>query len=209
QSLPVRGVMAAVFADEERVLPALAPYGAEVSIAAVNGAQSVVVSGAERSVIELERRLKGEGIRVERLTVSHAFHSPQMDPILDALAEAAGRVGYRSPRLALASNVDGGWTRGLIGAAYWRRHAREPVRFADGIATLYGHGCRVFVEIGPRPTLLGLGRTCIAAESSRWLPSLRKDRDDWSQMLESLRDLYLSGAAVDWEGFDRDYPRQR
>src|SRR5207245_7971655 len=124
QSLPVRGVMAAVFADEERVLPALAPYGAEVSIAAVNGAQRVVVSGAERSVIELERRLKGEGIRVERLAVSHAFHSPLMDRILDALGEAAGRVVYRSRRRARPSDDGGGAPRWPIGPAAGGRSAR-------------------------------------------------------------------------------------
>jgi acyl transferase domain-containing protein len=210
QGLRERGVMAAVFAGEARVRAALERSDAAVSIAALNGPQSIVVSGAEGALTAVLVELGAEGIRADRLTVSHAFHSPLMDPILDELEKAAAQVTYARPRLALVSNLSGGWAPGEAATAgYWRRQAREPVRFADGITTLHAHGCRVFVEIGPRPTLLGMGRRCIPDQASRWLPSLRKDHDDWSQVLESLCDLHLSGATVDWEGFDRDYPRQR
>jgi acyl transferase domain-containing protein/acyl carrier protein len=210
QTRPVRGAMAAVFAGEEHVRAAVERRLGDVSIAAVNGPGNVVVSGAQAAVVAVLSELGSEGIEAERLAVSHAFHSPLMDGILDELERLAGEATLALPRLALVSNLTGKWARGeMATTGYWRRHAREPVRFADGMATLHDHGCRVFLEVGPRPTLLAMGRSCVPSDASRWLPSLRKDRDDWAQVLESLRDLYLVGAGVEWEGFDRDYPRQR
>jgi acyl transferase domain-containing protein/acyl carrier protein len=93
--------------------------------------------------------------------------------------------------------------------AYWRRHAREAVRFAAAVETLREQGATVFLEVGPSPTLLGLGQRCVPKGFGTWLPSLRKGRDEWRQLLESLGALYAHGVEVDWAGFDRDYPRRR
>ena len=92
---------------------------------------------------------------------------------------------------------------------YWCRHARSPVRFAEGIQALASAGCEIFLEIGPSPTLIGMGRRCVAEGSQAWLPSLRPGRGDWQTLLESTAELYVRGAKIDWLGFDRDYDRRK
>ena len=93
--------------------------------------------------------------------------------------------------------------------AYWREHVRKAVRFADGMQALDRLGARVLVEIGPSSTLLGMARACVPEESRAWLPSLRKGRDEWTQILDTVAALYGHGVNVDWAGFDRDVPRRR
>ena len=210
QALPVRGAMAAVFAAEERVVQAIAPHGGDVSIAAVNGPASVVISGTAEGVGAVRTALEALGVRSRALDVSHAFHSALMDPVREEFSRAAERVARSRPRLGLISNVTGG-SAGLevTEADYWWRHLRQPVRFTEGMATLLEQGCAAFIEIGPAPTLLGMGQRCLAEGDRLWLPSLRRGRDDWSQIVESLGSLYVRGAEVDWEGFDRDYPRRK
>jgi malonyl CoA-acyl carrier protein transacylase len=179
-------------------------------VAALNGPDDTVISGPGVSVRAVCAALAAEGVRSEPLAVSHAFHSSLMDPVLEAFESEARKVAYAAPRLALVSDLTGRLAGDEVASAgYWRRHLREPVRFAAGMATLHEMGSKVFVEIGPRPALLALGRRCVAAASAAWLPSLRKGRDDWSQMLESLGRLYVAGAPLDWTGFDRDHLRRK
>lgn len=204
--------MAVVFADLARVATALMPYTGQVSIAAVNGPTNVVISGESHAVDTIIEDLQAEKVKVRRLTVSHAFHSPLVEPILDAFEQAAHQVQFHPPRLPLLSNVTGQLFNPteIPEADYWRRHLREGVKFAAGMATLHAKGYSVFVEIGPSPTLLGMGRRCLPEESGGvWLPSLRQGRADWQQMLESLGKLYVGGVQVDWAGFEGDYPRRR
>lgn len=210
QSLPARGRMAAVFASRERVALAMASSPA-VSFAAINGPDAVVISGDDTQVQEILKRLSRDGINSKDLAVSHAFHSPSLDPILDAFEKAAAGVAYCEPHTGLISNVTGQSADArLIGRAdYWRRHAREPVQFAAGINSLIEQGVQVFVEIGPNPVLLGMARRCVENGNQYWLPSLRSHRDEWAQMLESVQALYVAGADIDWAGLDRDYPRTR
>jgi acyl transferase domain-containing protein len=208
-TLPAGGGMWAVEASEERVRAAIGE-GSGLSIAAVNGPASVVASGGEAELLRVVASLHGDGIRTKRLVVSHAFHSALMDPILDELEEMANGVSFAAPRIPLVSNLSGLEAREEVASGrYWRRHAREAVRFADGMRTLGGRGCRAFVEIGPSPTLLGMGRASVADEDAMWLPSLRKDRDEWRELLTSLATLYARGTEVDWPGFDRDYSRRK
>ena len=210
QALPGGGEMAAVSADEPRVRAALAAHGGGVAVAAFNGPEDCVISGPGVAVRAVCAALAAEGVRCETLTVSHAFHSSLMEPALKAFEAEAGKVGYGTPRLSLVSNLTGQLAGDeLRSAGYWPRHLREPVLFARGMTTLHELGCRVFVEIGPRPTLLALGRRCLPTAPAVWLPSLRRGRDDWSQILASLGRLYVEGARVDWAGFDRDRPRRR
>ena len=211
QSLPAGGAMAAVSAGEERVAAAIAPYGEALSIAAVNGPESAVVSGAEPELARVQEVLEREGIRTKRLVVSHAFHSVRMDAVLGELERVAWEVNYSAPRIALVSNLTGrlAGAEEVSSAGYWRRHAREAVRFGDGMVALREQGYRVFVEVGPSPTLLGMGRQCVPEGTGVWLPSLRNGREDWPQMLESLGRLYVEGVRVDWAGFDRDYARRK
>jgi len=203
--------MAAVFAGPERVAAALAPYARQVSIAAVNGPENTVISGTAEAVDAVARSLGALGIRSHPLTVSHAFHSPLMTPILDVFERAAGQIPCVSPRIALVSNLTGRvFTPGeAADAIYWRRHLREPVQFAAGMRALHQRGCEVFLEVGPSPTLLAMGRRCVPQDHGAWLPSVRRGRDDWRQMLESLGALYVRGADVEWTGVDQEYPRRK
>ena len=211
-SLPAGGAMAAVFADEARVLAAIVPYAASVSVAAVNGPDQVVISGDGAAVEAVIADLRQDGIRAKRLTVSHAFHSPLMDSILRPFEQVAAEVRYARPRIRLFSNVTGEAAGAEVMApAYWRDHIRQPVQFARSIENLHQAGYEVFLEIGPNPTLSGMGQRCLeeAEDVGVWLPSLRAGRDDWEQMLGSLGALYVEGVPVDWAGFDRDFARRK
>ena len=210
QSLPSGGEMAAVLTSEERVKAAIAPYP-KVAVAAVNGPQSIVISGEGVAVQAVIKELEAEGIVVRPLIVSHAFHSPLMEPILADFEQKAANVTYSSPRIDLISNVTGQLVQGSeIGqASYWRRHLRQAVRFESGIQTLQKQGYDLFVEIGPHPVLIGMARQCLPEETGVWLPSLRRGQDDWQQLLQSVALLYIQGVKVDWSGFDQDYQRSR
>ena len=209
QSLPPGGVMSAVLADEATVRDALSLHAPQVSIAAVNGPRQVVVSGAAEAVAAATSALQARHISCEPLTVSHAFHSALMEPILDRFEDAVRRANPQLPQLLVVSNLTGGPVRKeLTDPAYWRRHLRETVRFADGVKTLHDSGYGTFVEIGPAATLCAMAQRVLGNDAA-YLPSLRRGRADWTQLAATMRDLYLCGVSIDWEGFDRDYSRRR
>ncbi|MGD9832287.1 MAG: type I polyketide synthase [Piscinibacter sp.] len=209
-ALPRGGAMASVMADETRVRAALAPWAARLSVAAVNGPQNTVVSGQAEALDALLAELEAQGVAVSRLKVSHAFHSPLLAPMLDDFEAIAARTPMAPPRLDLISNLSGQRADARIAtAAYWREHAAAPVRFAESVQALARSGCELFIEIGPHPTLLAMARLCIEGDGARWLPSLRRGRDDWQTLLESLAAVYAGGVPVDWAAFDAPYRRQR
>ena len=206
QSLPENGAMAAIFTDPSRIQNYLASHSKSVCIAAVNGPENTVLSGPKDSLAAILDILEAEGFPYQYLTVSHAFHSVLMDPVLDQFERAASSVSYRDPQIDIISNVTG-----LIGGSemmepvYWRRHVRSPVQFYKGIRTLMETGVELLVEVGPHPVLLGMGRRCVPHAPAAWLPSLSRGRGDWDQVLESLGHLYLQGVTPDWSGFDAPY----
>jgi acyl transferase domain-containing protein/acyl carrier protein len=210
-ALPEGGAMASCQASEDRVLAAMERCGERsVSIAAVNGPASTVVSGEQAAVERVARVLSDDGITTRNLAVSHAFHSALLDPMLDPLEREAAAVEYRSPRITVISNLTGrALSAGEVGATYWRKHARHAVRFCAGMQALADLGCDAFVEVGPHPVLLGLGGACVPGEGTLWLPTLRRGRGDWEQALDGLAQLVVRGTHVDWEGFDRGYSRRR
>jgi acyl transferase domain-containing protein len=211
QGLPVRGAMAAVRSGEERVRKLIARYSDSVSIAAINSPRDTVISGKADTVQAVLEQLRQEGVPAKLLRVSHAFHSPLVEPMLDDFERHAKSVQHRPPLIDLISNISGR-TLGeslALDASYWRRQAREPVRFAESINTLCRRGIRIFLEIGPAPVLIGMARQCVEDSGAIWLTSLCKDRDDWSQMLSSLGELFVLGAKPDWIGYDRPYRRRR
>ena len=201
-NLPAGGAMAAVFADEATVQQAIAAYRDRVSLAAINGPGSVVISGAGTAVATLIEQLDAQKIKARPLTVSHAFHSPLMDPILDEFAAVAASVTFAEPHLALVSNVSGKVAGVEVQTAvYWRNHVRQPVRFADAMHTLADMGIGLFLECGPQPTLSGMGRRCLPDGAAAFVPSLRPNQDDAEQIVRSLGQFYLNGATVDWTAF--------
>jgi acyl transferase domain-containing protein len=209
--LPAGGGMVALLTDEERVVAALAPYAGELAVAAVNGPENVVVSGARQALDALVASLAADGVRAKPLTVSHAFHSPLIEPMLDEFERYAGGFSFGRAELPLVSNLSGRAVTD-VDARYLRAHVREPVQFLAGMRELAALGCDTFVEIGPAPVLCGMGRQALTAlpdGTGRWLPSLRSGHDDWQTVLDSLAELYVAGADIDWAGYDRDYPRRR
>ena len=212
-ALPRDGAMVSLMATEAQVQAAIAPYRAEVSIAAVNGPESVVISGKSEVVLAITGQLATAGIKSRRLTVSHAFHSPLMEPMLAAFRQVAASITYHEPKLRLVSNVTGKLAGGEITTPdYWVRHVREAVRFADGITTLAQQGVDICVEIGPKPVLLGMAGQILdqlPGTSPRLLPSLRDGQTDWQPMLTSLGELYVRGVAIDWAAFAQGYPHRK
>ena len=173
QSLPADSEMVAIFEDEQRVAHALAPYADAVAIAAINGPTSTTVAGRSDGVQAVIGALGLSSDRWRRLDVARASHTPLVDPILDAFERVAADVSFHRPRLAVVSSVSGALATGddLMTPAYWRRQMRQPVRFGDAMTTLQELGCDTFLEIGPHPTLLGLGRRCLG-ERLRHLAAL-------------------------------------
>lgn len=210
QSLDQAGGMASVFAPADRVIPFVRRYDTELSIAAINSPEQTVISGSARALEKAAADLKAAGIDSRPLVVSHAFHSPLMQPILNEFYEAARRIEYKKAQIGVISNISGAISNDApANADYWRRHVLSPVDFAGGMKTLDSHGCDVLIEIGPKPTLLSIGKKCISPEGKLWLPSLRMGRSDWLTLLESLALASVSGVNIDWAGFDRDYKWRR
>ncbi|MEU7109763.1 SDR family NAD(P)-dependent oxidoreductase, partial [Streptomyces sp. NPDC046215] len=196
QALPAGGAMVAVQATEEEVFPYLA---GDVSIAAVNGPSSVVVSGAEDAVEAIRTRFEGEGRKTSRLRVSHAFHSPLMEPMLDGFREVVAGLSFGVPSIPIVSNVTGESANAeqLCSAEYWVRHVREAVRFADGVRTLREQGVTAFLELGPDGALSALAVES-AGDEAVLAPVLRKGRAEEPSLLAGLARLHVHGVPVDW-----------
>ena len=200
QALPPVGGMLAVFASEAQLAGWLEQPAGVLAVAALNGPEHTVLSGPSEAIAQLLTVLEREGIQARTLAASHAFHSSSMDPMLGAFETALGQAALREPELTVISNLTGRVaTAESRQAQYWRRHAREPVRFEQSIQTAWALGARVFVEIGPSPVLLGMASRCVTGEAA-WLPSLRRDREDSSELFDSLAELYTRGVSLDFAG---------
>ncbi len=209
QSLNSDGAMVSALADEATVETAIGSLET-VAIAAYNGPSSLVFSGERLAVGEVTSRLEAQGIKVKALEVSQAFHSPLMDPMLTEFEQIAQQVIYLSPQIPVVSNVTGELADDSIAtASYWVQHVRQPVKFQQGIQSLHQQGCDIYLEIGARPILLGMGRQCLPENVGLWLPTLRPGISEWQQLLQSLGQLYAVGLPIDWVEFNRPYaPRK-
>lgn len=205
QALPRNGKMAAVFAGVDPVSEILSAAKDDlVSIAAVNGPENVVISGMAGSVDEVLNRLSQKGIQALPLTVSHAFHSPLMDPMLDAFEKIAAKVSFSVPDIAFVSNLTGEMAHEAVcESVYWRKHVRQPVRFEESIRFLCKSNYHLMLEIGPQPILTGMAKSFLTDDEITCLPSLRRNEHDWRTISETLGNLYTQGARIDWQAFHR------
>ncbi len=207
QALPSGGGMLAVLAGEAEIAPLLS---AELALAALNGPANTVVSGPLVALEALEQKLAQQGIQATRLAVSHAFHSPMMAPMLAGFEQELSSVRFTPPQRALVSNLSGRLAGAEVASAeYWCEHVMAPVRFAEGMATAAAQGALTFVEVGPRPTLIGMGRQCLPEGHLAWWPSLRPGQSDWSVLLGSLAQLHGNGHSVNWRGFHEPFAQRR
>ncbi|WP_226966789.1 type I polyketide synthase [Streptomyces phaeolivaceus] len=197
QALPAGGAMIAVQATEDEVLPLLTDG---VGIAAVNGPTSLVISGEEGPAESVARVIAGMGRKTKRLTVSHAFHSVLMDPMLEEFRQIAATLTYHEPRIGVVSNVTGkpATSDELTSPDYWARHVREAVRFADGVAALHEQGVTVFLEAGPDGILTALAQEILDGADARLATLLRRGRGEAESVLAALGALHSAGRAVDW-----------
>ncbi|WP_449657950.1 type I polyketide synthase [Amycolatopsis eburnea] len=197
-ALPAGGAMAAINAPEAVVAEAL---DERVSIAAVNGPESVVISGPEDAVTDIAAAFAADGHRTRRLDVSHAFHSPLMDPMLGEFRAVAETIEYAPAELPVVSNLTGAVAGPELSTAdYWVRHVRGAVRFADGIATLLADGVTAFLELGPAGVLSALAAETLPPEAVA-VPCLRRDRDEEESVVDALTALHLHGVDVEWASY--------
>ncbi|MBH1938885.1 SDR family NAD(P)-dependent oxidoreductase [Streptomyces sp. AV19] len=212
QELPGAGAMVAVQATEAEILPWVTDHADELSVAAVNGPASVVVSGAETAVLEFAEHWKAQGRKTKRLRVSHAFHSPQMDGMLKEFGRVAEKLTFHPPRIPVVSNLTGEIaTAGqLCSPAYWVRHAREAVRFHDGIRRLVAEGAHTFLEVGPSGTLTAMAQECLAGEPGAVTAAVsRGGRHEADAALAAVAEAYVHGVRVDWDRFFADTGARR
>ncbi|MEV7174923.1 SDR family NAD(P)-dependent oxidoreductase [Streptomyces sp. NPDC093224] len=203
QELPAGGAMVAVTASEAEVAPLVAGHEAEVSVAAVNGPRSVVLSGAQDAVLGIAARLERDGHRTRRLPVRRAFHSPLMDPMLEEFREVAEGLVFAAPSIPVISNLTGlpATPEELASPDYWVRHAREAVRFDDGLRHAEAAGVTRFVELGPDGVLTGMARVALgdAADTMALESLLRRERPEAATLVAAVAALHAHGVAVDWE----------
>ncbi|WUV85064.1 type I polyketide synthase [Streptomyces canus] len=195
QSAQTGGAMAAIQATEDELQPEL---GESVSIAAVNGPQSTVIAGDHDKVTAIADRWKHNGRKTKLLNVSHAFHSPHMDTILDEFHTVAATLTYHAPQIPVISNVTGhlATDEELRDPAYWTRHIRAAVRFHHGITTLHDAGVTTFLELGPDATLTAMAANTLAGSPAVLVPALRPDRPEPEGLLTAAATVHVNGHSV-------------
>lgn len=196
QALPQNGSMLAVAAEEVSIKNILAAYQHQVVIAAFNGSDNLVLSGNKEALININSELEKSDIKTNWLTVSHAFHSPLMQPMQLEFESYAAKIKYKAPTINYMSCLTGTWEDEMLcSASYWTKHIIQPVRFVESMAVLKRDDFSAFVELGGKPILLGMAELAVDALA---LPSLRSQQNALAQMLRSLAALYQYGCRVSW-----------
>ena len=167
-------------------------------IAVLNGPENIVISGEAEAVEELAAKFAADGMQVKLLNVSHAFHSPLMDEMLDEFEAFAAGIEFHPPHVPLAANLTGQLMTEPPTARYWRDHLRNTVQFAAGMTRVAEARRRSSSKWGRRPACFGMGRRCEPQLEAAWLPSLRQGQDDWQVIAGSVAEYYVRGGQVDW-----------
>ncbi|MBW4673438.1 MAG: type I polyketide synthase [Desmonostoc geniculatum HA4340-LM1] len=209
-SVPQHGAMAAILSDLESVKQVIASYQGKIAIAAINSRENVVISGESEAIKAALADFEVQNIPIRPLKVSQAFHSPLMRPVVAEFESIAQTVTFSSPQIPLVSSVTGELIDEAIATPqYWVRHLLAPVEFAKAMETLEHLNGEIFLEIGPKLTLLTMCRQTLPQTRGIWLGSLKPNQSNWETMLDSLAQLYVQGLPINWRGFDQDYQRQK
>jgi acyl transferase domain-containing protein/acyl carrier protein len=203
------GTMIAVGAGEADVTRLLDGWTDRVSLAGVNGPGQVTLAGEPGAIAAIAAMCTERGWRTVPLPVSHAFHSPLLEPIGAAFEARAGQLTYAAPDRALISNLTGSQID-AVDAAYWRAHARQPVRFYENIQALDALGCDVLLEIGPKPVLLPLAQQLArgVTPGRKMIATIAGPGREWESFAGALQTLHAAGVPIDWAAWDRDYERR-
>ncbi len=203
-ALPEGGAMLAIEASEAEALAAIGDKEQLLSLAAVNSPNATVVSGEEQAIEEVEAHFKAEGRKTKRLQVSHAFHSPLIEPMLEQFSAVVSSLTLNEPKLPVVSNLTGEQLtpEQATDPAYWVSHAREPVRFADAVKALKERGATTFLEIGPDPVLTAMASATLGEDAKAALiPTLREGREEPKALALSLGSAHASGIKLDWDAY--------
>ncbi|WP_431937517.1 type I polyketide synthase, partial [Micromonospora sp. RP3T] len=195
QALPAGGAMVALTASDAEAQELIAGHADLVGVAAVNGPRSSVISGDRDVVLDLAQQWRDAGGKARRLRVSHAFHSPLMEPMLAEFADVLGGVVWREPTIPVVSGTPGA---DVTEPGYWLAHVRQTVRYHDAVNALREQGVGVFLELGPDGTLTSMADTPEAPEAGVWLPALRAERDEPETLLTAVAGVHVHGGGVDW-----------
>ena len=204
-ALPEGGAMAAIEATEAEGPESIAGKEKELALAAINGPTSTVISGTEETVEEIQAQWGQKGRKTKRLSVSHAFHSPLMEPMLVEFTQVTESLTYSEPKIPIVSNVSGELLtpEQATDPAYWVTHVRQPVRFAAAIATLKAQGTTTYLELGPDPVLCAMARECLGTEQDRaaFIPTLREGRTEAEAVVTAIAGAHVAGVKMDWGTF--------
>ncbi len=206
QQLPAGGAMISIQASEAELRPHLDRLRGRIDVASVNGPMSTVISGDELAALEIAAHFEARGRKPTRLSVSHAFHSYQMDGMLAEFEATVADLKLRKPNIRVISNVTGqiATAAELTSPAYWTRHVRSPVRFLDGIRTLESLGASVVLELGPRGVLTSMAAGCLspaAADAVALVPSLRGEQPEREAVASCVTQLHCLGVELDWRAY--------
>jgi len=207
--LPPGGKMLAISASVEQVQRWIEGREAEVSIATVNGPRAVVISGSAEAVAAIGEVAQVAGRQTRELDVSHAFHSPLMDPVLDDLNRVSASMRMSPARIPIVSNITGDFFGDEIRPDYWSAHMRHAVLFHQGMEKIVATGCSILVEIGPHPALTPAVMTAFDSPTLQTVPTLRRDKKDAANLLGSLAILYVNGASLKLDRLFSDPAHQR
>uniref|UniRef100_UPI003898DC67 type I polyketide synthase n=1 Tax=Kitasatospora azatica TaxID=58347 RepID=UPI003898DC67 len=198
QALPTGGAMIAVQATEDEITPHLTD---RISIAAINGPNSIVLSGDDDTVTSVAQIFADQGRKTRRLRVSHAFHSPHMDPMLDQFRAIASSLTYNQPTIPLVSNLTGTLAdpQDLQTPDYWVRHVRETVRYTHAITTLATEGATTFLELGPDTVLTAMTQDTL--DNATTIPLLRANRPEPHTATRALAELHTTGTTINWNAY--------
>ena len=203
QSLPNNGAMLAVFTTVDRVASL---QGNNISLAADNGTH-IVLSGLKNNIDRLSKELVSLGIETKRLNVSNGFHSVLMQPMIEEFQTIA-KISYSFPKTPIVSNITAELTSQEIATSnYWIQHILQPVQFAKSVEYLENQQVNIFLEIGPKPTLIGIAKEIL--EGGLFLSSLNTRKEDWRNILESLAQLYDRGIEINWQAVTQNYSAQK
>jgi acyl transferase domain-containing protein len=194
--LPRGGKMLAVEAPFEEALSWVQGKEADISVAAVNAPAGVVLSGKAEAIDQVAQLVAAANRRSKELEVSHAFHSPLMEPILEELSSVAASLRVMPPKIPIVSNVTGQLHNGSLSNGYWSAHVRQPVFFYQGMQTLIDAGCSLLIEVGPQPALTQSVSAAFDAANTRCVPTLKRDRQDFAHMFEMLAALHVVGCPL-------------
>ncbi|MEJ2176862.1 MAG: beta-ketoacyl synthase N-terminal-like domain-containing protein [Gammaproteobacteria bacterium] len=201
-ALSNRGKMLAVFTDYEGVISEIGPYAPNVSVAALNAPQHIVISGPEDHVDAIASNLSEQGIMYRELNTSLAFHSPFIEPIISDFKEVVGKISTHHPHVDLVSTLTGDLVDHTITTAdYWLEHSRRTVRFTEAISRMFDLGCRVFIEIGPDSVLTRLGQDTLRGKKVRLCPSMLKNESNWMRLSDTAAQHFTAGVDIDWRAF--------